>query len=250
MTIFVFNRYEAKFWLDEALFRPLFDRLSEWMIFDEANIDESLYTVNNLYFDTHDHELIRRSLSQPRYKEKLRLRAYGVPTSLDSVYLELKKKVSGLVNKRRISVTEDEGMHFVCNGERPQTNEYLGTQVSEEIAYMRTRYRLEPKVLIAYDRFAMFAKNNRDLRITFDTNIRTRRTNLSLIAGDSGSLLPVSAKWLMEIKVRQAIPFWLTSILNEFGLFRTRFSKFGNEYLLHLSQQHPTKEGQIDGSYF
>ncbi len=39
---------------------------------------------------------------------------------------------------------------------------------------------------LAYDRIAMFCKNNRDLRITFDTNIRSRRYDLKLENGDHG----------------------------------------------------------------
>jgi len=52
---------------------------------------------------TQDNQLIRHSVSKPRYKEKLRLRSYGVPSLDAKVYLEIKKKVNGLVNKRRRS---------------------------------------------------------------------------------------------------------------------------------------------------
>lgn len=61
-------------------------------------------------------------------------------------------------------------------------------------------YDLEPKVYIAYDRLAYFEKGNDDLRISFDTNIRTRRSDLLLESGDHGKRLLDSDVWLMEIK--------------------------------------------------
>lgn len=59
-------------------------------------------------------------------------------------------------------------------GMEPEFKDYMNKQVIEEIKYFLTRYDLQPKVYLSYDRKALFCKNNRDLRITFDTNIRSR----------------------------------------------------------------------------
>ena len=61
------------------------------------------YTICNIYYDTPDWRLIRASLEKPAYKEKLRVRSYGVPTETDRVFVELKKKFDGVVYKRRIT---------------------------------------------------------------------------------------------------------------------------------------------------
>lgn len=62
----------------------------------------------------------------------------------------------------------------------------MNKQVLKEIEYLLKLYSLEPKVYLAYDRRAMFSKNDKSLRITFDNNIRTRRYDLRLEAGDYG----------------------------------------------------------------
>src|SRR5690606_20226829 len=108
MAIEVFNRYENKYLLDDAACRQLYERLLDYMELDGYNKQHPSYSISNLYFDTHDHALIRKSISKPKYKEKLRLRAYGVPASGARGYLELKKKVHGLVNKRRTALLLDE----------------------------------------------------------------------------------------------------------------------------------------------
>ena len=49
-------------------------------------------TICNLYFDTPDYLMIRNSIDAENYKEKLRLRSYGIPEDDGKVFLELKKK--------------------------------------------------------------------------------------------------------------------------------------------------------------
>ena len=55
--------------------------------------------ISDSYYDTPDHQLIRRSLEKPDYKEKLRLRSYGPAKETSPIYVELKKKYEGIVYK-------------------------------------------------------------------------------------------------------------------------------------------------------
>ena len=58
-----------------------------------------------LYYDTPDYNLIRQSIEKPKYKEKLRLRSYGVPAKEDQVFLEIKKKYA---DKRRTAIVSQD----------------------------------------------------------------------------------------------------------------------------------------------
>jgi SPX domain protein involved in polyphosphate accumulation len=73
----------------------------------------------NIYFDTDDYELIRTSLEKPVYKEKLRLRSYGVPKETDTVFVEIKKKYDGLVGKRRIGLPMRKARNYLEHGIHP-----------------------------------------------------------------------------------------------------------------------------------
>lgn len=242
MAIEVFNRYESKYLMDSQSFQEIYNRLLDYMELDEYNKNDQFYSISNLYFDTDQHSIIRSSLAKPKYREKLRLRAYGVPKPDAKVYLELKKKVFGLVNKRRTGLTLGEAYEFVRTGVEPELKPYMNKQVIQEIKYFLGRYELQPKVYLAYDRIAMFCKNNRDLRITFDTNIRSRRYDLLLEAGDHGELLMAKDQWLMEVKAEKTVPVWLAQLLSELGMFRTGFSKYGNEYRMNIRQEERIKE--------
>lgn len=94
----VFKRYEKKYLLDNEQYRCVKDLLSYNTVPDEYG--ESI--VCNIYYDTPDSLLIRRSLEKPAYKEKFRIRTYGVPNDHSVCFAELKKKYKGVVYKRRL----------------------------------------------------------------------------------------------------------------------------------------------------
>lgn len=230
MAIEVFNRYEHKYLLDENTYKKVADVMDEHMELDKYNAGRRPYTIANIYFDTEDDYLIRTSLSKPVYKEKLRLRAYGVPNESSRVYLEIKKKFRGIVNKRRTALTLGEAYSFTKTGKVSERKEYMNAQVINEISYFLKCYDLKPRVYLAYDRIAYFEKGNDDLRISFDRNIRSRRCDLALESGDYGNALLNEDIYLMEIKMSRAVPLWLTHMLTELDIKRQSFSKYGAEY--------------------
>lgn len=226
----VFNRYEHKYFLDKKTYEKVKGVLETHMELDPYNTNGEPYTISNIYYDTKDDYLVRRSLEGPLYKEKLRLRSYGVPDTDSEVFLEIKKKAMGLVNKRRTSLKLFEAYEFTETGKKPENKSYMNPQVVNEIEYFLKRYELMPKVYLAYDRVAYFEKNNSDLRISFDFNIRSRRNEVMLENGDEGEMLLPDGMCLMEIKASFAKPLWLASMLSDMKIRRVSFSKYGTEY--------------------
>lgn len=230
MAIEVFNRHENKYLIDEATMERLQNDLFSHMVLDQYNQKFPTYTITNIYYDTDDSFLIRTSLQKPRYKEKLRLRGYGVPGFDDRVYVEIKKKVNGLVNKRRSAMKLTEAYDFLASGQLPEPQPMHNRQVLREITYLLSQHELKPRLYLAYDRRAYIGQDEPDLRVSFDCNIRCRRENIRLEAGDFGDPLLPAGYWLMEIKTAQGIPFWLSRLLSERHIFPVSFSKYGFEY--------------------
>jgi len=239
MAIEVFTRFENKYLLSERDFNKVRSRLAEYMELDDYNKQRETYTISNLYYDTRDNYLVRTSLQKPIYKEKLRLRAYGVPDVNGKVYVEIKKKVAGLVNKRRSALRLDEAYGFLSSGAIPDEQAHQNRQVLREIAYMLENYELRPALYLAYDRMAYFGVGQQDLRVSFDRNIRTRRYDLALESGDYGSPLLEEGQGLMEIKSAQSIPIWLSRLLSQHKIYPTSFSKYGQEYMKTIVKKEP-----------
>ena len=221
-----FKRYEKKYMLDERQYKQISDKLKQHM--DEDAYGN--YSIRNLYFDTDNFEIIRRSAEKPIYKEKLRVRCYGTPESCDTVFLELKKKYRSEVYKRRISITLAEYEDFIIRGVKPGRSE----QILNEIEYFLKLYRLYPRIYIAYDRTAFTGKDDKSLRVTFDKNIRFRNSELSLKSDDKVTKILPDDHYIMEIKAPGAMPMWLCDILNELRIFPQSFSKYGYCYQNYL----------------
>ncbi len=234
MAITVFKRYEKKFLVTYDQYRMLMDFLTDYMTFDRYCVDEKVYGLLNVYYDTPDNILIGRSTDQPLYKEKLRLRSYFPPKDNDAkVFFEIKQKYKGIVTKRRVEMRYGEALEFTETGHAPKLadNSYLNVQVAYEIEQMFKRYPgLAPAVFIAYDRMAMFGKEDKELRLTFDRNIRVRRENPTFEYGTDGDEILPEGKLLMEIKIPNAMPLWLARFLSQNNIFNSSFSKYGKEY--------------------
>lgn len=251
MAVFTFERYEKKFLVSEAQADRLIKRFTEEqeMQFDEYCQGGKVYGIYNIYFDDDENSVINTSLGRPKFKEKLRLRSYEFPKDGDeTVFLELKRKINGIVTKRRAILPYREAMQFVTEGVRPETDDYSKSRMFSEIEYFLSRKKLTPKVMITYDRVALRGKADPSLRITFDRNILTRRYDVDLKLGEGGETLLEQGERLMEIKFRQAPPKWLCDILTEEKIFMTRFSKYGNEYSRLRGREftHLSDRGRIE----
>lgn len=221
-TSFVFKRKEKKYLLSEEECAAFISRTKESLVGDSYGE----YTICNIYYDTPDYNLIRQSIEKPKYKEKLRLRSYGVPAKEDQVFLEIKKKYKGVVYKRRSALSLKEAEAYMDNGIIPRQE----NQILREIEYFVSFYRPEAKIYLAYDRTAFAGLEDKGLRITFDRNIRSRDYDLSLGAGDYGEYLLDEGKCLMEIKSCGAMPVGLARALSEMQIYPVSFSKYGNVY--------------------
>ena len=225
-----FRRVEKKYLLTRAQYEAMRRGMAPFVRPDA----HARYTICNVYYDTPDFTLIRRSLEKPVYKEKLRVRSYGVPGDRDPVFVEIKKKYDGVVYKRRITMEAAAMTRFLA-GEGPGD----GSQISREIEWFLHHWQPVPKAYVAYDREAYAGIENSELRVTFDTNLRCRDTGLDLRSGDHGGLILPRDTVLMELKIPGSAPLWLASLLSENGIFPSSFSKYGTFYKQLLTGRKP-----------
>lgn len=217
----VFKRYEIKYLLTREQQAQILKVMEPYMQPDAYGAT----TIRNLYFDTDNYRLIRRSMEKPMYKEKLRVRSYQKAGEQDKVFVELKKKFDAVVYKRRLSMTAGEANRWLI-GEEPCPTDH---QIAHEIAYFLEHYQpLQPKVYLSYERQAY--GDEQGFRITFDENIRARRDNLSLDSEQGGTDLLEGDTVLMELKTNGGIPLWLTRELTRLKIFKASFSKYGKAY--------------------
>ena len=183
-------------------------------------------SIASIYYDTPDYRIIRASIEKPEFKEKIRLRSYGLAKDNGHVYLEIKRKNQGIVYKRRIETNEKYASLFLNN----KIDSVGSNQIARELTYFRNFYeKLEPKIMIAYDRTS-YAEIDGDIRLTIDENPRYRTFDLNLHSSMDGQLLLPAGCAILEIKVQQEMPLWLVEILSKGKIYRSSFSKVGEAY--------------------
>ena len=224
--IVVMKRYEMKYILSPEQTDYFKKSVERHMKIDKFG----LTSIASLYYDTPDYRLIRTSVEKPPFKEKIRLRSYGIATESSPVFLELKRKAYGIVYKRRVQSTIPlvkkffDGEGDIC----------AGGQINREITTFRDYYQtLVPACMIIYDRIAYFEPDG-DLRLTIDHNPRYRYEDLDLSVSMEGNSLLKDGYTILEVKVQQAVPLWLCSILSKGKIYKGSFSKYGEAYKQQL----------------
>ena len=259
----VFKRKEIKYLLSREERDALLPILKAYMEPDAF----AHSSISNLYYDTPDFRMVRRSLEKPMYKEKLRLRSYGTPEDTSTVFPEIKKKAMGIVYKRRISLPYQKAVSFLSGQqiasvthntapERPDrahedshnapdskfdgttqqipsTDIFDGTtrQIFHELDWMLASYEdLAPRVFLSYERDSYKGISDPSLRLTLDQDILFRTDRLDLREGAFGEAILLPDQTLMEVKISNAAPLWLAQALSEIGIFPVSFSKYGRAY--------------------
>lgn len=219
----VFKRYEIKYMLTQQQKQLLLQVMAPYMQIDAYGRT----TIRNVYFDTDNYRLIRRSLERPAYKEKLRIRSYCRAEETAPVFVELKKKYKGVVYKRRVVMPRQQAMQWLCGGAGcPEKS-----QIADEIDYFCSFYQnLRPTVFLSYEREAYYSLNGDDFRVTFDENILSRQEAICLGEDVWGTPLLQEGMVLMELKTPGGIPLWMTDFLTRQRLYKTSFSKYGTAY--------------------
>ena len=219
----VFQRYEMKYLLTPDQKEAVLRAMQPYMEPDRYGRT----SIRNLYYDTDNYRLIRRSIERPVYKEKLRVRSYGRAEPDGVVFAELKKKYKHTVYKRRLLLRAQEAADWLA-GRRSCP---VRTQIAAEIDYFVSYYEtLHPVVFLSYEREAFAAKDGGVFRVPFDENILCRQEELTLDSEAYGAPVLEPGLVLMELKCAGGIPLWMTHTLSGERIYKTSFSKYGTAY--------------------
>lgn len=216
-----FQRIEEKYLITGNQKKDLLSKIKEFITKDKFFESE----IHNIYFDTINNDLIINSLDKPVFKDKIRIRSYGIPNLEDDIFLELKTKYKGVVGKRRSKIKLKDYYQYLNSGKFNNED-----QILTEIDYYFKYYKLKPTIYIAYDRKSYKGKYDNDLRITFDTNLRSTRENLEFTNAKNMTNYFEEDKYIMEIKTIGALPLWFARTLSEMNIMPTSFSKYGKIY--------------------
>ncbi len=227
----IFRRVEQKYLITKEQHDALLEALGDRLVKDQYFYND----MYNLYLDTPNHDLIIQSMESPLYKEKIRVRSYGLAENNDSkVYLEIKKKFDGTSNKRRISMTLGDFWKYLEKGTKPKD---ANPRTLAEMDWAFQKYHLIPSILVNYERYSYYLRGNKDLRITFDHNVRYRTHKLDLTNGDDMHHVIDKNSYIMEIKSLDSLPLDLSRLLAKLKIYPRPFSKPKYAYIKSIERE-------------
>lgn len=224
-----FNRYELKYVIHASQYAALVDDLRRFLAPDSHGDKDGYYRVVSLYYDSPDLYFFRSKIEGLKFRRKLRIRIYpgqdirGVARG----FVEIKQRMNRTVQKRRLVLPLDQAS-ALCAGDFDHFSLDEGdAAVASEVIYMVRALNLRPRCVVSYRRAAfMGGRYEQGMRVTFDMQLQGRIHALSVNEPAVNHYFIPPDWYVMEVKVNERIPDWMTSLIAKHECRLQRVSKY------------------------
>ncbi|MFJ4621156.1 polyphosphate polymerase domain-containing protein [Streptomyces sp. NPDC088812] len=224
-----FNRYELKYLVPVDQAARIRDELGERMDQD-LHSPVGGYGVWSLYYDTPQLRFYWEKIEGLKFRRKLRIRHYGDldgVTDDSPVCVEIKQRVNRVTQKRRITLPYAVARQL-CDGREEIAHSAKEKAFVHEVLELVVRLNLQPTAITGYQREALVGRDqDTGLRVTFDRRIRGRDRDFHFGTErpENRFLIPPHMS-VMEIKVNERAPYWITDLAARRNLNLIRVSKY------------------------
>lgn len=214
-------RHELKYKITYAEYLAIRSRLRTVMESD-PHARDGTYLIRSVYFDNVYDKALREKIDGVSKREKFRIRYYNDDFSY--ITLEKKMKIDKLCLKYDAEISEEE-FKKILSGDIDWMKESPSELVKELYAKMRYQ-NLRPRVRVSYKREPYIYKAG-NVRVTFDSEIRTSMNHMDFIYADDISATDASGEMLMEVKYDAFLPEIIRVLIQIKGNNQEAFSKYG-----------------------
>jgi SPX domain protein involved in polyphosphate accumulation len=188
------------------------------------------YTTRTLYFDTTDLLFYYEKMDGLKVRKKLRIRAYGDDDS--TAFLEIKRRYIDIVVKERTrcssaeirGLIEENGSHLLPDHSLVHDK---ATRVAGKFLYYTLKNKLQPTLLVLYEREAYLHPLAPYQRATIDTDLRYYLyPSLDDLFHGRGVVFLRQPAGILELKFNDFMPVWMRRLEAEFDLRQESFSKY------------------------
>lgn len=228
------DRFEMKFVVSGRQRAALMEKLEPHLRPDANGGTGATYPVVSLYYDNDDRDCYWEKVRGLGSRRKLRVRVYGSCNGAvrEAAFIEVKHKCEGRGVKRRVALPLEQALR-AGSGSWPEGADMpeVDRRVILEVHDLVRRRNFQPVMVMRYDRSAYAAKDSAsDLRVTFDTGIRSRLDHLTPEPDDRrfsmAREMHADGTAVMEVKVTGCIPYWLSRMIAAAGCRLQSHSKY------------------------
>ncbi|WP_051701388.1 polyphosphate polymerase domain-containing protein [Streptomyces sp. NRRL F-6628] len=224
-----FNRFELKYLVPVEQAAEIRDELAERMERD-AHSPVGGYGVWSLYYDTPQLRFYWEKIEGLKFRRKLRIRHYGDldgVTDASPVCVEIKQRVNRVTQKRRITLPYGVARQL-CDGRELVPHSVRERAFVEEVLELIVRLNLRPAAITGYQREALVGRDaDTGLRVTLDRRVRGRDRDFHFGTERPENRFTIPPHLaVMEIKVNERTPYWITDLAARRNLHLVRVSKY------------------------
>ncbi|MFF4836911.1 polyphosphate polymerase domain-containing protein [Streptomyces sp. NPDC001315] len=224
-----FNRFELKYLVPVDQAAEIRDELAERMDADDHS-PVGGYGVWSLYYDSPQLQFYWEKIEGLKFRRKLRIRHYGNldgVTDDSMVCVEIKQRVNRVTQKRRIMLPYGVARQL-CDDREMVDHSPKERAFIHEVLDLVVRTNLRPAAITGYQREALVGRaEDTGLRVTFDRRIRGRDRDFhfGIETAENRFTIPPHLS-VMEIKVNERTPYWITDLAARRNLNLIRVSKY------------------------
>jgi SPX domain protein involved in polyphosphate accumulation len=199
------------------------------MDIDSNGNQNGRYSISSLYYDSEEYRCYWEKENGVKNRRKLRIRHYESDsdlTDMTPVFVEIKQRIDRVTQKRRVRLPYIDALRL-CNDRQIPDCDPEDQPIIDEVFVLLWQYNLIPASIVSYERQAFMGTiYDAGLRVTFDTTLATQIHPLHLHQKQANLPILPPDRVVMEIKVNERIPHWLTELIAEHNLQINRISKY------------------------
>jgi hypothetical protein len=190
------------------------------------------YTVRSVYFDNPIMSAYSEKIDGIGLRKKFRLRGYNELHDDDIIFLEIKRKYENFIKKNRapLRYRDIPDLFATCDVDKyvlSMNGSNRGKDDARQFFFHCRRRKLNPSILVVYDREAYCSKFDPTLRVTLDKNIRSAPC---IFSTDLHVEYPLKyafrRNFIFELKFNGGLPAWVTAVINRYQMPRLALSKY------------------------
>ena len=216
-------RNEIKFVINKDSAEILKQKLAFLMDVDTNSItDDNSYLIRSLYFDDTYSNAYYEKMDGVEYRKKYRIRLYNNNTSF--IRLECKYKHENKTSKDQILIDKSI-CDKIVNGNIEELDISKDNLLTKFVIDYRIR-NLRPSIIVDYKRLA-YTYPVSDVRVTFDSKIRSGRYNYNLYDETIETYKVIDDnEVVLEVKFNEILPEQIAIVLSTVPMIRQAYSKF------------------------
>ena len=226
------DRGELKFLIDYRKYCKLLEYIRPYTEPDKFAGTNGTYLVSSVYYDTPGNRFYWEKIDGEKVRKKVRIRSYLDSKTCKPLHtiLEVKKKDDRNVYKAKAEMDFSDAV-TILNG--PSTEKLHSKKFSvkektaiDDVLYLRHKFGLQPKIMVAYERQAFYDSASHNTRLTFDLNVGYRTVDLRNPDPQTSRYAIPPNLVVLEVKYKKFMPVWTMNMIRIFDLRLTTVSKY------------------------